>query len=78
MSQRFNPATADQPGSQTFWEEAAEALAEQSEHRCFTCWATDKPLSGWGPFCSDVCRDKADLGADQAAEHLYSYEYEVR
>ena len=37
---------------------------------CFTCGPTDKPLSGWGPFCSEECKDIANLAADQAAEAM--------
>jgi predicted nucleic acid-binding Zn ribbon protein len=44
---------------------------------CFTCGATDKPLDRAG-FCSNDCKDIADFEADKAAEHLYSYDYQIR
>jgi hypothetical protein len=39
------------------------------EPRCWTCHATGVPLSGWGPFCSAECRQRADHAADEAAEN---------
>jgi hypothetical protein len=45
--------------------------------RCFTCGATDKPLDRSG-FCCDECKAIADFEADQAAERLYSYDYQIR
>jgi hypothetical protein len=48
-----------------------DIVIAESQERCWTCHETDKPLSGWGPFCSAECRRKADGAADEAADNRY-------